>query len=246
MMRGTSATRGIVHVHTELSFDGILQPATIAQKCRQRGLAFAAITDHAESMTEKLLDRLVTECAAQSGPDFVLIPGLEHRYKHGVHVLALGQSTWVTGSSAEAMLRALTVDGCVLVAAHCATPTDLPHEVIEMCTAVEIWNVARDTRLLPTTRQVQVYRKWAESYARLYAVGGLDMHKGTEWGCEVLLGSMCELTAASVLEELRAGRFSTTSRLFSFGSRLGGGRKIAFAAGDALVGVRNLRDRVLR
>lgn len=246
-MQQAGQARGVVHIHTEMSFDGVLQPVTIAERCLQRGLSFAAIADHAESMTGVLLERLVEECRANSDSGFVMIPGLEHRYKHGVHILVLGQTRWVSAPSTLGLLRELAEDGCVLVAAHCASAADLPPELLEILTAVEIWNVSRDTRLLPTTRQVGVYKKLAESYPNLYAIGGLDMHKGTEWGCEVVLNELGETSAAAVFDCLRSGDFSTRSRLLSFGSRpAAGAMSLAFAAGDALVGVRDLRDRVLR
>lgn len=247
MMHGTAGARGIVHVHTGFSFDGVLQPQAIARKCRDRGLSFAAIADHAESMTERHLEQLVAECAESSDSNFTMIPGLEHRYRGGVHILSLGQSRWVTATTPRELLQRLADDGVALVAAHCSSPADLPAELLEILTAVEIWNVSRDTRLLPTTRQFLVYRKWAKTYPALYAIGGLDMHKGIEWGCEVVIPGQSGLTAESVLQSLRAGQFYTAGRLLTFASRPAArGRNIAFAAGDALVGVRNLRDRVLR
>jgi hypothetical protein len=246
-MRQACSARGVIHVHTELSFDGALQVAHIAEKCRRRGLSFAAIADHAESMTSALLDRLVGECRANSDSGFVMMPGLEHRYRHGVHILALGQSRWATAPSIVDMLRSLADDGCALVAAHCSLPSDLPPELLEILTAVEIWNVSRDTRLLPTTRHFPVYKKWAANYPNLFAVGGLDMHKGNEWGCEVVLDSACVASSEAVLERLKAGQFSTRGRFLSFGSRPSGGvRNLAYVAGDALAAVRDLRNRVFR
>lgn len=246
-MQGTGGIRGVIHVHTELSFDGKLAAARIADSARCRGLAFAAIADHAESLDDQALCKLVEDCHANSNSDFVLIPGLEHRYRRGVHILALGQTQPVRATSTVGMLRSLAEEGCVLVAAHCSTPQDLPRELLEVLTAVEIWNVTRDTRLLPTSRYLPVYQRWSRDYPNLYAIGGLDMHKGNEWGCEVVLDQPCDASAESVLGSLRAGRFSTRSRFLSFGSRpTGGARSIAFAAGDALAGVRDIRDRMLR
>lgn len=246
-MREAGSARGVVHVHTEMSFDGTLSLSRIAELCRRRGLSFAAITDHAESMNSGLLDRLVDECTANSDSDLVLIPGLEHRYSSSVHILALGQSKWVSASSTLGTLKLLASDGCLLIAAHPTSPYDLPSELLEIMTAVEIWNVGRDTRLLPTTRQFPVYKKWAASYPNLYAIGGLDMHKGSEWGCEVVLDPPCEISSDSVLRALKAGQFSTRSGLLTFGSRPSGGVKnLAFAAGDVLAIARDLRNHVLR
>jgi hypothetical protein len=244
-MRQDERRRGIVHVHTERSADGLLSVGEIARMCRARGLAFACIADHAEDLDEDAVASLVRECEEQSGDDFVLVPGLEHRFGQGVHILALGQKRPVRFDTRMDTLSALA-DECVLVAAHCTSRHDLPPRLLEMLSAVEIWNVSRDTRFLPKSGCFAAYRRWAGAYPSLYAIGGVDMHRGTEWGCEVVLEGACELTADAVLGRLRAGEFVTRGTFLSFGSRpTGGARGIAFAAGDALAGARDARNRVL-
>lgn len=107
-------------------------------------------------------------------------------------------------------------------------------------------DVSRHTRFLPTTKCLAAYREWAGDYPSLFAIGGLDMHVGNEWGCEVALDRACELTSDAVLARIRAGEFVTKGRFLSFGSRPAGGiRGLAFAAGDALAGARSVRNRVL-
>ena len=245
-MRQACSARGIVHVHTEFSFDGSLEPAAIAEKCQGRGLSFAAIADHAESMNPERLGRLVQECRSCSSPDILLIPGLEHRFRNGVHILALGQRIWRDAASTIDLLNVLAQDGCVLVAAHCTSALDIPSELLRILTAMEVWNVTRDTRLLPTSRYIPVYQKMAETYPNLYAIGGLDMHKGTEWGCEVMMDLQSELSAQTVFSALRNGQFTTRGRFLSFGSRPAGWVKnVGFVVGDALAGARHIRDRVL-
>ena len=245
-MRKADCPTGIIHVHTAASADGLLDVDDIAQMCRDRGLSFAAITDHAEDMNEERMNALVRACDEHSKDSILLIPGLEHRYMHGVHVLALGQRRLIRTESALSLFQALLSEKCVLVAAHCAAHEDLPASMLEILSAVEIWNVSRHTRYLPISGCLNAYRRWAAEYPNLYAIGGLDMHRGHEWGCEVVLNRTCGLTEDSVLAALRTGEFITKGRLLSFGSRpTGGVRALAFTAGDALAGVRDARDRVL-
>ena len=245
-MRQAQCPRGIVHIHTSFSCDGLLPPGEIARVCKDRGLAFAALADHAEDVNDDTLAMLVRECEHYSRSGFVLVPGLEHRFQTGVHILALGQRRLTHAQSPAEMFSALATEGCVLVAAHCAADGDLSASLLEMLSAVEIWNVSRDTRYLPTSRSFAAYRQWAPVHPNLYAIGGLDMHSGNEWGCEVVLDHHCEPTCGAVLAGLRQGQFVTRGRLLSFGSRpTSAVRGLAFAAGDALAGARNVRNRVL-
>lgn len=244
-MRQDARSRGVIHLHTSFSFDGSLSPARIAALCRDRGLSFAAIADHAESMDEDSMRRLAGECEEASGEDFVMIPGLEHRFRRGIHILAFGQRRLVPARNLAEMFEEIHADGCVLVAAHCTSAGDLPRELVEILTAVEIWNVGRDTRVLPTSRQIPVYRRLAKAYPWLYATSGLDMHKGNEWACETVLDPPCEASDTEVLDRLRQGQFATESRWYSFSSRPAGGyRELAFVAGDVVYGIREVRNRL--
>jgi hypothetical protein len=244
-MRQTQRPRGVVHVHSTFSCDGLLSLGEIARICRERGLAFAALSDHAEDLDEETVSALVRGCEEHSRDGFVLVPGVEHRFERGVHILALGQRQLARFQSPIDTFSALADEGCALVAAHCATGHDLPPRLLEMLAAVEIWNVSRHTRFLPTTGCRAAYRQWAAAYPSLFAIGGLDMHVGNEWGCEVALDRACELSPDAVLARIRAGEFITKGRFLSFGSRPSGGiRGLAFAAGDALAGARNVRNRV--
>lgn len=245
-MRQVDCPRGIVHVHTTCSHDGLLEPGEIARMCRERGLAFAAISDHAEDMDERSTAALVQACADCSGDGFVLIPGIEHRFQRGVHILALGQNRFVGRASLMDTFQVLLSAGCALVAAHCRANEDLPVSLLEMLTAVEIWNVGRHTRFLPASGCMAAYRKWATEHGEMFAIGGLDMHAGCEWGCEIVLDGAYEASGHAVIDALKAGRFSTQGRFVSFGSRPARGfGEIIFAAGDALMSVRDIRNRVL-
>ena len=245
-MRQAECPRGIVHVHTSFSCDGLLPPGEVARICRKRGLAFAALADHAEDVNDDTMAMLVRECEHYSRDGFVLVPGIEHRFQPGIHILALGQRRLAHVQSPTEMFSALAAEGCVLVAAHCAADGDLSDSLLEMLAAVEIWNVSRDTRFLPTSRSFAAYRWWAAAHPNLYAIGGLDMHAGNEWGCEVVLDPHCEPTYGAVLSGLRQGQFVTRGSFLSFGSRpTGAMRGFAFAAGDALASARNVRNRVL-
>lgn len=240
--------RGVVHIHSAFSTDGSLSIDEIARRCIGRGLSFAALSDHAEDVDEAAMCRLVAACEGCSRNGFVLIPGLEHRLSERVHILALGQKQLFDAPDTIETLRTAAAEGCVLVASHCVGASDIPPRVLEILCAVEIWNVSRHTRFLPTRGGLTAYRWWSRVRPNLLAVGGLDMHSGREWGCEVVLGRDCEMTQEAILSELRAGQFRTKGRFTSFHSRPETGIRddLIIAAGDMLAAIRDARDRVIR
>lgn len=242
-MRKTRCVRGIVHVHTAGSRDGFLSPWEIADMCEGQGLSFAAITDHVEDMTPSSMERLVADCAEHSQRGFVLIPGLEHRFARGIHILSLGQYELTPPGKIIQTLRLLANQDGVLIAAHCKNSRDIPGELLELLTAIEVWNIGRDTRYLPTSAAIRAYFRCLPNKPDLLAIGGLDLHRGREWGCEVMVYLSDECSPDAILSALRRGDFATTSRLFSFSSRPSRTTGIlAFRVGDVLSRIRSIRD----
>lgn len=247
-MNNCRHVRGIIHVHTTHSHDGILSPEKIASLCKARGLNFAAITDHVEDMDENSMQRLVIECDKYSDGSILLIPGLEHRTSHGIHILALGQRKLVPRTSLTEFLALLAKEhGCVLIGAHNYSCDNLLGDSILQLHAMEIWNISRDTRYLPISAAFRAY-KCSRSYKPdMMAVGGLDMHRGHEWGCQLRLYNCHSLTIEDVLSSVRRGDFLNRGKFVSFSSRpgLGAFRALVAKAGDTLIHIRKVRDLAL-
>jgi len=243
-LRQPQHARGIVHVHTDLSHDGHLTPARIARMCMDRGMCFAAISDHAEDITSDSMELLVRECNEQSSDKFTLIPGLEHRFALGIHIVVLGQRRLTPPAPILDTLKRLADDGCILIAAHCANSAHIPPDLLRILTAIEIWNIGRDTRYLPTSASVRAYMDCIRAKSDLLAIGGADMHIGREWGCEIILRTPCGADQNAIITQLRSGSFITRGRFVTFPSRpTGRSRLLIFRAGDALARVRSVRDR---
>lgn len=246
-MQEAQPLRGVAHLHTVFSHDGALTPSRIADMCAARGLSFAAISDHAEDMDEGSMAELVRQCKACSGPGFALIPGLEHRLVDGVHMLALGQRRLLEGCGGMDLQEWLAREGCVLVLAHCNDCGKVLGDMVRSIHALEVWNVAHDTRYFPTSGGAHAYRCCTGLNPGLLALGGLDMHTGREWGCELVLDGRCPVRPQDILRKVCRGEFTNRGRFVSFSSRPGfrGVNSILSKAGDTLVRVRDIRDLAL-
>ncbi len=82
--------KGIIHVHSDFSRDGLHSVADLAEFARQSGFRFVGLTDHAEDLSEEHMQSLRQECEKHSDESCVMIPGLEFRCSGDIHILGLG------------------------------------------------------------------------------------------------------------------------------------------------------------
>jgi predicted metal-dependent phosphoesterase TrpH len=99
-----------LHVHTTYSFDSVIDPATLREICRERGLDGVAITDH-DSLRGSL------EFASEL-PDLLIVPGSEIRSAEG-EIIGLFLSEEVPpGLTAPETMRRIHQQGGVVVVPH--------------------------------------------------------------------------------------------------------------------------------
>ncbi len=82
-------TPGLIHVHSEYSYDGTLSLEELVSLCKEGEDRFVILTEHADDFYDSKMDMLVDECKKLSTKDFILIPGLEFNCE-GMHILAIG------------------------------------------------------------------------------------------------------------------------------------------------------------
>ena len=198
------------HCHTTHS-DGRLDPAAAAGFYRDAGYDILSITDH----------RKVTEISC-SQP--LLIPGIELDYVlpgQWVHILGLGMdreisARWDCSGTPQDGIDLIRRLGGIAVLAHPAWSLNTPAFMRSLSglSGVEIWNSvstlplngdrADSSSLLDVT--------WASGGELLPVFANDDSHPyRDEAGVAATMVQAEELTAASVMEALRAGRFYATT-----------------------------------
>ena len=83
---------GVVHVHTSYSRDGKLSLHELKEKCRNEGIKFVFISDHAEDLDPFQYDILKQECEELSSELLCFVPGLEFDCLDGLHILGFNLS----------------------------------------------------------------------------------------------------------------------------------------------------------
>ena len=194
-----ATSRVLAHAHSNWSYDGRLTLDEWHGIARERGCAAVLFAEHEES--DWSVDRYaeyVAACAAASGPEVRLIPGVEFN-QAGQHILCYGLRTWPTRpSSIDALAHAVREQGCVLCLAHPGRYRwTYPARVLDAVDAIEIWNSSWvcDGRLGPHPRTIAL-----AGQRRLFV--GQDVHKRHH------LGSLYfEVAGDDPIEALRTGSY---------------------------------------
>ncbi len=82
--------RGVIHVHSRISYDGKESIARLAEFFRSRGYDFMCVTEHSDGLNREDMRRIVEECAGATGGGFVAVPGVEFSCRRRLHLLGIG------------------------------------------------------------------------------------------------------------------------------------------------------------
>ena len=219
-----SARTGVLHVHSDYSHDGRYSLEAVRDFALERGIAFVALSDHAEDFTELLFAEFVSRCDALSDDAVTLIPGLEFRFAGhaGLHLLALGLTRWLSPTRPEAFIEQARAAGARLTIAAHPVLFDylLPPAVRLGIDAIEVWNAAYNTRYLPDARAIRLFASVRQERSDIVATVGLDQHDASN-DREVRV--MVPASAGDPLTAIRAGRFRNVGRTMSFDPALSWG-----------------------
>ena len=207
--------RGVMHVHTDLSHDGLHSPQELQQLFIRHNLQFACLTDHSQDVREEQFENLRKQCRDLSDPDFVLIPGIEYSCDGGVHIMGIGISHITRATAhAEVINHIHTHNGLAVLAHPTKDRYPLSHDWLGLLDGVEIWNRAVDSKYLPQTVSIRTFFDLKKEHAHLTAFFGLDLHRERSYqdhAMEIEADS-CDLDR--IVQALKSGRHRCVSRFF--------------------------------
>lgn len=201
--------RGLVHVHSILSYDGRHDVGEIAMHARRSGYAFVAMSEHSDTLTDDTMAAFVEACKRVSSAQCLVIPGIEFTCRDNLHLLGFGVSRYTAERDPAAVARFIRRQGGVAVMAHPVRYAyRLPPDVAVHLHGIEVWNAAYDGRFVPNSETRRLLRRLRGEHGQLLAFGGRDLH-AIENACGVHLEVSCEaLQAEAVVDAMRRGRFS--------------------------------------
>lgn len=215
---------GAIHVHSDYSRDGRDSLERLREFALERGIAFVALTDHAEDIGADRFDDYLTHCRTVSDSHVSLIPGLEYRFDGfpGMHLLALGLTRWIDPRTPDDFVTQARDVAMLTVAAHPVLARyRLAGPVIDSIDAIEVWNASYNTRYLPDPRAIRLLHTLRRTRPEIVGTAGLDQHDArNDRATRVVLDDL----DGDPLAALKAGRFVNVGRTMRFGPTVDWGR----------------------
>jgi len=208
--------RGLFHIHTTYSWDGKVTLDKLASLCRKERYKFIVITEHAESINDKVMENFIQKCESLSTGDVIIIPGLEFICNE-IHIIALGiRGHFSQHKDVEDLINAIHNNGGIAILAHVSYYKEIPYEKLKNIDGIEVWNVRYDGRYAPSIKALRVLRKFKSLNNRIVAYGGLDLHNEHEFGklsIVMEINDNKQIDYDTILNLLKTGNFKVTNNL---------------------------------
>jgi hypothetical protein len=207
---------GILHVHSDHSYDGQHSLAEIRDMARRRGYAFVGMAEHSNTLSAARVARLVDECRRLSTGGCRIIPGIEFSCRGGLHLIGFGLTEYSGSTDPYDLARFIADRGCLAVLAHPQRYLDrIPADLAPLLHGIEIWNARYDGRFIPDHRCLDLLTILRQRNASLRGYGGVDLHEIADVAHVRTVITTDDTSEASLLAGLGQGRFTVSSPYFS-------------------------------
>jgi len=202
--------KGVMHVHSRFS-DGEEPLESLVKIFKQQGMAFVAVSDHAEVFDDNRMAEYVRLCETLSSSALTVIPGLEFALLGGsIHLLGYGITRRIRGRDIETLVDGIHEAGGIAVLAHppsgCA---NIIGAVKTKLDGIEVWNGRYDGMYTPRADAFQLLRSIRTANAGTHAFAGVDLHKRNQADRPLYLEVEAgEVNRESVMTALKSGRFT--------------------------------------
>ncbi len=214
--------KGALHIHSNISKDSSLSRIEIRNLFKEAGYSFVMLAEHSEDLDESKYSLISAEYSRFSDKDFIMIPGIEIKWKDRVHFLAYGAKKYmanVDDMPIEETIKAIrNKTQCeILVWGHYGHPelTDPGFMRASRHTdGVEVFNAMYHGSIMPCYKGLKFLNS-ADNDA-IVAFGGLDMHERRLCGrisCEIAL--LDKVTREGIFSHLKSGKFVSKGRIFN-------------------------------
>ena len=147
--------RGILHVHSNYSYDGFNTIEEIADWAEQEGLDFVIITDHDIDFNESKFHSLAVTCQSERNRVKVL-PAIEYSFggKRELHINVLGLNHFIESDNQlkdiPGFLKEVKLKGGFSILNHPRQILDLLTDIdLSNLDGIELWNTKNDFRYSP-------------------------------------------------------------------------------------------------
>jgi hypothetical protein len=169
--------RGILHIHSDFSYDGYNSVEEWASFLKKKGYDFVCFTEHDDSFNHHKMIQLIEACKKVSTHSFHAIPGLEFRCNDLVHILGIGIKSYRSIHDPFVAASFIREDGGMSVIAHpVLSNKEIILQLVNVVDGIEIWNGSKDSRFLPDPKILDLLAESKKANQTLIAFGGADLH----------------------------------------------------------------------
>jgi hypothetical protein len=168
--------RGIIHCHSDFSFDGQNSLEELCCAFKAQGFSFVALTEHSSGISKTRYEEYVARCRKLSSDEFVLIPGLEILCPNGTEIAGIGLTELIESADPETVSTAIKRAGGFSIWVHPQKRGGLSRNSIPYGThAIEILNGKEDGTIAPDLKLSRKIATWRREY-NFMVIAGLDLH----------------------------------------------------------------------
>ncbi len=169
--------KGIIHTHSDFSYDGNDSVEDIANFLKQRGYSFICLTEHDDDFDHNKMARYVSACKNASDENFQVVPGLEFRCNNRMHILGIGiEEYFLTKDPLDAIMNIKKQGGVAVIAHPRKYINNISKEILAAVDGIEIWNGPNDSRFIPHYKMLTYYKRIKKKYPHIKAFCGADIH----------------------------------------------------------------------
>lgn len=210
--------KGIVHMHSDFSYDGVDSIADIAAWARSKKLDFIALTEHDYGFDQEKYEKFSAECAAQSN-GVLIMPGIEYSFTRDglwLHTNILGIDQFLDNDTRFEKLPAFLDDvrarGGISILNHPANVIHLvSDELLAKFDLFELWNTKYDHDYAPNYRNLKILKR---SRVDQFCIATSDIHQIPDGDFVLLDLSGChdDPGEREILSALQQGRVTAKYR----------------------------------
>jgi hypothetical protein len=211
---------GILHVHSNHSYDGHNSLGEIAEFARARGYSFLAMSEHSDTFNNDKMVLYVEECQEKSAPDLLIIPGIEFRCDNDFHILGLGIRQFTDLTDPFAVSEFIHEQSGLAIIAHPKRDNyKIPNGLQTVVDGAEVWSATYDGRFVPSIDSLEFMRELRGTNGSFIGYGGQDLHRLSGMRFVKTILSCGTLDENKIFTALKRGSFIVSNNIFNIGSR---------------------------
>ncbi|MDY2587082.1 PHP domain-containing protein [Winogradskyella aquimaris] len=157
--------KGILHVHSDFSYDGINSIEEIANWAKSEKIDFVILTEHDNDFNDEKFDSYLEECRKNSN-NIIIVPGIEYSFgkKRHIHINVFGIDQFLnTNNTIEDIPRFLktvkSLNGIAVLNHPKSIVKELGFIDLSSLFGVELWNTKSDFLYSPDPRTYKLVKE---------------------------------------------------------------------------------------